>query len=239
MPAPGNRLIFWDGWRQLLPLLFRQPCPLCRRLSAAEFCPDCWHQVLACQLETPISGEPGKPQIFGWGNYGGSLKQAIAALKYQNQPRLANPLGRVLAESWLRSALAAKIPLVVVPIPLHNSKRQSRGYNQAELIAASFCRITNFPLRQGLERIRNTSAQAVLSRADRLRNLQDAFRVEKNFQQNPPRHPVLLIDDIYTTGATAGSAILKLNQAGIIVYGIAAVAIAGKLGGLKRSSFNR
>lgn len=217
------------GLQQFLPFLFQQPCPLCRRLSAAELCQDCWQQVQACQVTNPIAFWQSQPRVFAWGSYGGTLKRAITALKYQRQPRLAEPLGRGLAEAWLRARVAESTSLIVVPIPLHGDKLKLRSYNQAELIAINFCRITNLPLQQGLDRTRITSAQAKLSQADRLNNLKGAFSLGKSFLKHPPRYPVLLVDDIYTTGATANSAILTLRKAGIPVYGVATVAIAEKL----------
>jgi ComF family protein len=184
--------------------------------------------VQSCQISDPVSLWRGDPRVFAWGNYDGALRRAIAALKYNQQPRLAWSLGRGLAEAWLtyRPVLPK---LLVVPVPLHAEKLQTRGFNQAELIAASFCQITNLPLRpHGLTRTRSTAAQAGLSKSDRQQNLRDAFTLGPDFLRQLPRQPVLLLDDIYTTGATARSAIATLNQAGIQVYGVAAVAISLK-----------
>ncbi len=214
--------------QQLLPFLFHTPCLLCQRSSASELCPDCWHQVQSCQICEPTSLWQGDPRVFAWGNYDGALRRAIATLKYNQQPRLAWCLGRGLANAWLDYRPAAP-KLLVIPVPLHSEKLQTRGFNQAELIAASFCQITNFPLRpHGLIRTRTTVAQAGLSKSDRLQNLQNAFALGPDFLHQHPRQPVLLLDDIYTTGATARSAIATLRQVGIQVYGVAAVAISLK-----------
>ncbi len=215
--------------QQLLPFLFQAPCPLCQRSSAHDLCPDCWHQVQFCQLSRPISLWQANPSVFAWGNYDGALRRAITTLKYNQQPRLAWCLGKGLAEAWLnhKPQLAVPTNLLVIPIPLHPEKLRSRGFNQAELIAESFCRIANLPLRpQGLIRRRSTLAQAGLSKGDRQQNLQGAFELGPDCLNPLPRQPVLLLDDIYTTGATARSAIATLRQAGIQVYGIAAVAIS-------------
>jgi ComF family protein len=214
--------------QRLLPFLFNTACPLCQRSSATEPCLDCWHQVKSCQIGDPGSSWQGDPRVFAWGNYDGALRRAIAALKYNQQPRLAWSLGRGLAEAWL--AYKPSTPqLLVIPVPLHSEKLKVRGFNQAELIAESFCRITNLPLRpHGLARTRSTAAQAGLSKSDRQQNLKGAFTLGLDFLRQPPRQPVLLLDDIYTTGATARSAIATLGQAGIQVYGVAAVAISLK-----------
>jgi len=167
--------------------------------------------------------------VFSWGSYGGALKRAIAALKYDNQPQLARPLGQWLAQAW-RSSLRSHLPLMVVPIPLHQERQKQRGYNQAALLAHSFCQLTRLPLRcYGLERVEKTQAQFGLSIAEREQNLAQAFNLGKDFLRQHPAHPVLLLDDIYTTGATARSAATVLQHSGIPVYGIVTLAFAQQL----------
>jgi ComF family protein len=168
--------------------------------------------------------------VFAWGVYGGALKRAIAALKYENQPQLAQPLGHWLGSSWLTSKVSAgKKKLIVVPIPLHAKKLQQRGYNQAELLAQSFCDFTGLSLQaQGLERMRATEAQFGLSPSEREQNLVGAFRLGKKIQARLPITPVLLVDDIFTTGATGRAAAQTLQQSGIPVYGLIAIATTQK-----------
>jgi ComF family protein len=164
--------------------------------------------------------------VFVWGNYSGVLKRAIATLKYDNQPQLARPLGHWLGQAWLKLPAAGRLKnLTVVPIPLYPTKLKQRGYNQAELIAQSFCEVTRYkhqPL--SLERIRETDAQFGLSAQARKQNLKDAFVISKRFNMHPSNSPVLLVDDIYTTGATGRSAAQTLRERGVEVYGVAAIA---------------
>jgi ComF family protein len=162
--------------------------------------------------------------VFAWGVYGGKLKQAIAALKYENQPQLARPLGHWLAQAWLNSQFAST-RLIVVPIPLHADKQKQRGYNQAALLAQSFCALTMLHLQpRGLERIRGTEAQFPLSASEREKNLAMAFGLGPGFRHHRPASSVLLLDDVCTTGATARSAVQTLRQFGIQVYGLVALA---------------
>jgi ComF family protein len=212
----------WSGFKSFLNLFLQSNCPLCQRPTEAELCPYCQRQLLSCQLNHPCQLWEGEIPAFAWGSYRGALKRAIAALKYDNRPQLAQPLGRWLGEAWLKSKIAAKTPkLTVVPIPLHATKLQKRGYNQAELLARSFCSFTGLRLQsQGLKRVRSTEAQFGLSIAQREQNLANAFKIDR-----PPTSPVLLLDDIYTTGATARSAAQVLHQSGILVYGLVAIAV--------------
>jgi ComF family protein len=173
----------------------------------------------------------GQLPVFAWGVYGGALKRAIAALKYENQPQLARPLGHWLAKSWLNSQLASKA-LIVVPIPLHPDRQKQRGYNQAALLAQSFCEITGLHLQQmGLERMQATKAQFGLSIREREKNLANAFGLGPGFRRHRPAKPVLLVDDIYTTGATARSAVETLHHYEIQVYGLATIATPRGAGG--------
>jgi ComF family protein len=158
--------------------------------------------------------------------YGGALKRAIATLKYENQPRLARPLGHWLAQAWLESSEQKTLrqQLTVVPIPMYAVKKQQRGYDQAELLAKHFCDFSGLTLqRRGLERIRATEAQFTLSATAREENLSDAFRLGKELQRRRPS-TVLLLDDVYTTGATARSAMQTLHHHGIKVVGLVAIA---------------
>lgn len=211
--------------KELLNLFLKSNCPLCTRPTEVEFCEYCRRQLQRCQLKNSSNFWQGDLPIFIWGNYGGVLKQAIAALKYENQPQLARPLGHWLGEAWLKSEQAInQKKLILVPIPLHTSKQQQRGFNQAELIARSFGEYTGYkqqPL--GLERIRATAPQFSLSLQQRSQNLADAFVVSKGFACRSTSS-VLLVDDIYTTGATARSAAQALRSKGIKVYGLIAIA---------------
>lgn len=215
----------FQGWR-LLNLFLESNCPLCQRPTSKEFCQDCVRQLQRCQL--PHSSWQGQLPIFAWGVYGGTLKRAIAVLKYENQPQLARPLGHWLAEAWLNSQLAST-QVIVVPIPLHPNKQKQRGFNQAAVLAQSFCEMTGLELQQkGLERTQETTAQFGLSVSDREKNLAMAFQLGSGFRHHRPRHPVLLLDDIYTTGATARSAAQTLQQQGIVVCGMVAIATTVK-----------
>jgi ComF family protein len=199
-------------------------CPLCQRSTQQEFCLDCQRQIQSCQLHDTHQFESGQPSVFAWGRYSGGLKRAIAAFKYENQPQLARPLGQYLAQTWL-TANQGSTGCTIVPIPLHTSRQKQRGFNQADLLAKHFCELTRLPLESaGLERSQETTAQFKLSATEREQNLAEAFRVGKAFLKKPPSNPVLLLDDIYTTGATIKSAAQALRRRGIRVQGVIVLA---------------
>lgn len=210
----------------LLSLFLKSKCPLCDRPADVELCEFCQRQLLRTQLTNPSQFWQEPLPVFVWGRYNATLKRALSALKYENQTQLARPLGHWLAQTWLKSPVAPHAKkLVVIPIPLHSTKLQQRGYNQAELLAQSFCQLTGYKqLPFGLERVRATEAQFGLSAQEREQNLTDAFVIAKSRTHLLSRSSVLLLDDIYTTGATARAAAKTLNRQGIQVEGVVAIA---------------
>lgn len=216
------------SWKQaiesFLNLFIKSNCPLCSRPADGELCQSCSTSLRRCQFSNPSQFWKGKPPAFIWGSYSGTLKRAITRLKYENQPQLARPLGYLLAESWLKSPLSFANQPVIVPIPMYADKLKQRGFNQAELLAESFCQRTGLPLcRQGLMRVRATEALFGLSFEERQKAVADAFKIGKGWQRYRGSR-VLLLDDIYTTGTTVREATDALRDRGVSVYGVVAIA---------------
>jgi ComF family protein len=210
-------------FQNLLNLFLKSSCPLCQRPTERELCPYCIKQIQSCHLQNPDYLWKQPLPIFVWGNYGGAVKRAIAALKYENQPQIGYVLGQWLGESWLLHSPQPQQTPLVVPIPMHPKKQKQRGFNQAALIAEGFCNVTGYKLKvNGLERIKETEALFNLSPAQRQENLTDAFIVRKDLR-NYSKTEVLLVDDIYTTGTTVKAAVQILEQNQIKVLGVAAV----------------
>ncbi|QOV23117.1 ComF family protein [Anabaenopsis elenkinii] len=218
------------NFNNFLNLFLQSSCLLCQRPTSGEFCPYCIKQLKNCQHRNPTALWEQPIPVFGWGMYGGIVKQAIAMMKYENQPQIARPLGQWLGEAWLLSKVSKTKPQpVVVPIPLHPNKQKKRGYNQAALIAESFCQTTGLKLRaNGLKRVQETEAQFGLSASQRESNLASAFAVGAELRSRSVNVPVLLLDDIYTTGATLRSAVHTLSHDDIPVLGLVVVTTAVK-----------
>jgi ComF family protein len=212
--------------KELLSVFLQSNCSLCGRSTSKAICQDCEKQVKSCQIKDNCRFWQGNLPLFVWGNYQGRLKQAIAALKYQKSPQIGELLGCYLGEAWLNSSLYLQNKkLSVIPIPLHPKKLQERGFNQAELIAQAFCQITGYKLlKKGLIRQKETQAMFNLSFHERENNLKNAFLVAENIKSSHLTQPILLIDDIYTTGTTAQEAAKVLKAKKILIFGIAAIA---------------
>lgn len=215
-------------FKSLLSVFLQSPCPLCKRPADNIVCVYCQKQLESCQLINPSHWWKGNLPLFAWGVYDNKLKQAIAILKYNNQPQVGLLLGHWLAHLWLGHPVSKKSnQLTVVPIPIHRERLEARGFNQAETIARGFCQRTNYSLQpQALVRVRDTGKMFGLNAEQRQQNLKHAFAVDKIWQQQPPKSPILLLDDIYTTGTTVREAARVLEKQGIKVCGVAVVAKA-------------
>lgn len=211
-------------YKSLLNLFLKSPCPLCDRSTETEICLYCQRQLQSCQFTNPSKFWQKPLPVFAWGEYGGKLKVALATLKYENHPEIAKPLGQWLGRAWQNSPQKGKAQLTIVPIPIHPDKRRERGFDQAELLAQSFCQVAGLPLeKRGLQRIRQTQALFSLSPQQRQQEVAEAFEIGAGFRRTPSG-TVLLLDDIYTTGATARAAVTALQRHGIRVSGVVAMA---------------
>jgi ComF family protein len=101
---------------------------------------------------------------------------------------------------------------VLVPVPLHPTRQRERGFNQASLLAELLSARISIPCKPVLKRIRYTTTQTALDRAERMENLHNAFRLRKNADVRGLR--VLLIDDVLTTGSTLSECARVLKRAG-------------------------
>jgi ComF family protein len=223
-----------SGLKRLTSVFLAQGCPVCDRPTPQTFCLDCQRQLQAEPV--PLNPADALP-ISALGIYSGALKRAILALKYGDRPDVARPLGAALGQQWLaarqsqrQSQTRDQRTLYALPIPLHASRQKQRGYNQAELIAQAFCQVSGLPLlAKGLTRTEATLPQHQLSLQARQQNLKQVFQVDKSLRRvcKLSRTPeILLIDDIYTTGATVQSAAETLTQAGLPVVKVMTLARA-------------
>jgi ComF family protein len=145
---------------------------------------------------------------YSFGSYEGPLQKLIHVFKYGKVETLAGPLSKLLIRVLPLDQRFDR----VLAMPMHWRKRWERGFNQAELLAAPVARRYGLKLSKNLRRTRHTKSQAGLTEAQRRDNLHGSFKVVNPGQLTGQR--ILLIDDVFTTGATLRSAAEALKSAG-------------------------
>ena len=232
----------------LLNLLFPPYCLICGK-RGSYLCQECREKLTVVNYQIcPVCGRPallGKTHprcqsrysldgLFSVFSYRSSFSLAVKKAKYQPFlfaaiRELVSPILPYLKKekdfAFLREVLEKERPLLV-PIPLSYARFRWRGYNQTRIIAMILGEEWQLPLADDLLiRIKKTGSQSLLSRKERQRNLKEAFAI--NYQSAVFRGdrnalpPILLVDDIWTTGATMRTAANVLKRAGFpLVWGL-------------------
>lgn len=230
------------GIRYLRELIYPRRCPICENIvlpKGNKICPTCRKKLT--YVEEPCCKRCGKPIAeemqeycfdcyrkqfhydFGIALlvYDQTMKASITAFKFHGKKEYADFYVEEMAERLGEKILERK-PDVFVPVPIHKKKRQVRGFNQAELLAAGLSKMLGIPMDSKLLlRTKNTIPQKQLNDKERLKNLECAFMVSApNYGEKKTYRHIMLVDDIYTTGSTieACSRVLLTSQAAKISF---------------------
>ena len=242
--VPSAKLLFVA----LLDIIFPPRCHCCKSIVpgshpihlcsncldsmkpvASPFCPICGvpffteggidHACSSCLLHPPPFAAARAPFV-----YDGPVKNMIHHFKYERKLALRRPLALLVADR-LATFAAETAPDVIISVPLHPKRLRYRGYNQAVLLGETIARQWRVPLSRGnLRRIRWTEPQIELPAAERLRNVRGAFALAEPSLIEGKK--VLLVDDVYTTGATVMECSRTLTGAGASAVFVVTVARA-------------
>lgn len=192
--------------------------PVCKKCGKGlfsdrqEYCPDC--------IRRPKSFEAGRALL----HYNEAARNSVTAVKYKNRREYLDFYAEAMARRY-RDTVRRWQPQVLVPVPVHPSRRRQRGFNQAEELAVRLGERLGIPVESRLlVRTRKTAAQYGLGASERLKNLQQAFAVRPGTRLP---ESVLLIDDIYTTGSTAEACTRVLKSAGVRRVYVLTICIGG------------
>jgi len=169
------------------------------------------HRCARCVQQAPHFGSARACTIYDGGNTANHpLKSVLQRYKYNRDVKLALPLAALLIE---RAPFPVSEYDVVMPVPLHIQRLRWRGFNQAQFLARPLARVAEVPLDPfALQRVRSTRPQVELDERERRHNVAGAFRAVH--PQRISGRRILLIDDVYTTGATVNECSRVLLQAG-------------------------
>jgi ComF family protein len=210
-----------------LPLVNISSLPVCEECLAslepihAAQCVQCGERLMPAQLlvgDGRCHGchefQPDFDRAVSYGEYDGAVRGLIHLLKYDSVMPAAPILGGLLADAIRHLTLEDDCRPLLVPVPLHSSKRRERGFNQSERIARAGLKHLepHVEIAAVLKRHRATHSQVGLTREERIANMRDAFRVVE-----PPRvrgRTVIVVDDVMTTGTTVSECARVLKKAG-------------------------
>ncbi len=218
--------------------LFPPACLICRSSitdrNEKYFCIRCFAKIsytkapFCNQCGIPFDAESGKNHLCGTclnstskpyfslaratGIYQNTLREAICQFKYQKRAILAKPLGILMGKNNFNS-LNFKFYQLLIPVPLHYKRLKERGFNQALLLARQIRKIHNVPIDYlSLKRNRFTRPQVDLIFKERKNNVKGAFSLKN--ENNIKDKNILLLDDVFTTGATVNECAKVLIRGG-------------------------
>lgn len=198
----------WTSFSErVLDAIYPRKCALCGLMAASSPCAACKEEFLP--YRAALSRDEEIDYRIALYRYEGRAAQAVRQLKYARSTSLVSEMSGDLAEAFAREGLDSE---VVIPVPIHWSRRCHRGFNQSELLCEGLPSVT----RSALVRVRRTRPQVGLSREERERNLRGAFRASSVVSGKR----VLLVDDVFTSGHTARECAMALRQAGAVEVGV-------------------
>jgi ComF family protein len=155
------------------------------------------------------------------------LQHIMHAFKYKGHKDLGHQLGLIMGNQLWQSGRFNDIE-ALIPVPLHESKKRKRGYNQAEILCRGIAEILKIPvITDVVTKPDATETQTKKNRTDRWKNMEGKFAlVNENLIEN--KH-VLLVDDVITTGATLEACALELLRASGVTLSIATLCYASKI----------
>ena len=199
--------------RSVLDLLIEFLFPLQCLGCEAELTLMCDECLQAIPVRDYASGKEGELDKLIVATDFEAVQNYIHVFKYGFVTGLAEPLAQVI----LKRINGLEGDYILMPVPLHARRLRERGFNQSELLAVQVSRVKGWPLSTSLARKRYTKPQAELSRKKRLTNLKEAFYLKAPVAGRQ----VILIDDVYTTGATMNECARALRSGGAAsVYGL-------------------
>lgn len=190
----------------LLDILLPKKCIGCKK-EGQYICKNC--ELFLSEAPNLFEAEPRTMSVW---EYEGIIEKAILKIKYDGYYDIINEL---IEKAFEKIDLNLPTDTYITYVPMHKTKERQRGFNQAELIAKRVGEKTGKPVIKILEKTKDNRTQVGLNPQERIENVRGVFYCSKpNFEQFNPKD-VLLVDDVYTTGATMRECIKVLKIGGV------------------------
>ena len=232
---------FKQFFKKILDKYFYNPnwkCLVCGKevFEGQDFCDEC--KALLSYNDGPICDHCGR-KVIAFENYCSTCKNNLVHLdkcrsvfsyaypisklikdaKYYNSVYVIDYFAKELSSLYFQNYFNADC---LVYVPMTDDAKKKRGYNQSEILAKKLSKRINVPVLECLKKVKKTQRQATLGRAERLKNLDDAFRVVD--KKSVAGKSILIIDDVTTTGSTAEIIASRLKKAGANIVNLITVA---------------
>ncbi len=200
-----------------LEIIFPPKCGICGKIGEGYICNNCYNMFIINKIYKNYNSER-----FHMLKYEGIIRDKLIEYKFNDKPYLY----RMFYEILIKDKNACdffKGYDIIIPVPIHKKRKTLRGYNQSELIAKKLSDKFKMPMYiDVLKKQINTIPQSSLGKKARKNNAQNVYKVD-NMQKIKNKN-VVILDDIYTTGATANECIKVLKDAGAYRVGIVTIA---------------
>ena len=200
-----------------LEIIFPHKCGICGKIGEGYICNNCYNMFIINKIYKNYNSER-----FHMLKYEGIIRDKLIEYKFNDKPYLY----RMFYEILIKDKNACdffKGYDIIIPVPIHKKRKTLRGYNQSELIAKKLSDKFKMPMYiDVLKKQINTIPQSSLGKKARKNNAQNVYKVD-NMQKIKNKN-VVILDDIYTTGATANECIKVLKDAGAYRVGIVTIA---------------
>ncbi len=203
--------------KSVLNFVYPPFCMLCGAAlpeDIALVCSCCWDKLPRANSKPGSSSAASSEdlEILSLWSFQDSVQQIIHEMKFRRKTTLAERIGRDLGE-FLATTGAAREVDIIIPVPLHSSRKRERGFNQSEILARAISSHTGIPTsRDALRRQHSTRSQAKLNAEQRQENVKGVFVGVAGADLKG--RIVLLVDDVTTTGATLKACATALVEAG-------------------------
>ena len=198
-------------FEKLLNLIYIQPCYFCHsKKDDSLICQRCYNKIHFMPLT--VFKEISGAKIYSCTLYDEIIKRIVRDIKYHNKKKLAPLQASIMFEYW--KELNKEDEYLILPVPIHPNRKKERKYNHMDLVADEFVKLTNYKINKNfLFRIKDTQKQFNLKRQERIKNIRDAFDINKE-EEIDKEMPILVIDDITSTGITLEEIIKVLRKNG-------------------------
>ncbi len=196
---------------KLLSIIYIQPCYFCRSTKDDNIiCKKCYNKIHF--MPPAVYRDYSSIKIYACCLYDDIIKQLIKGLKYNGKKKLASAAARIMYE-YIQE-LNLKESYTIIPVPISKQRLKERKYNHMDLVTDELASLLKFNKEKNLIiRIKDTEKQFKLHKQERIKNIKGAFEINENINL-PKDTPLLLIDDITSTGITFEEIIKTLKKSG-------------------------